>query len=353
MKKVRQNPSLLALFEKRIEGDDSLLELARFYFKRAGLGAEYYVDAPAVLEKLFKFRPGPETVVMVHLSRQIDLLKASSVEFIMEMATKFAGRILGLVVHDQAEIISHRDDYQKALQEINYKLKGIQKGPYLFIEYAVGMKIDFFIDLFETIRDLEYISACIDIGHVGLHQTRLLYAGKFAHEDICALSPFEPRLVDVIEDVDRAVKSALPLVLQIITAFGGFNKPVHIHLHDGHPLSSSPFGISDHIGFFNDIEIPFEYNGRRVMQTMFGRRGLARIITQALVAIGPEKLSFTLEIHPNDDRLALAGAAHLFQHWEDTSNAEKMNSWLADLVKYHAFILEILDSYFNKYQGGS
>ncbi len=337
-----QKPCLLALFEKRIEGDDALLELARYYFKKAGLGAEYYVDAPAALEQLLKFRPGPETVVMVHLSRQIDLLKASNVEFVIEMATNFAGRILGLVVHDQTEIITHSEDFKKALQDIDSRLKGIREGPYLFIEYAVGMKINFFVDLFKSIRDLEYISACIDIGHIGLQQTRLLYSGKFAHEDVCALSPHDPRLVEVIDDVDRAVSSALPLVLQVLTAFGGFNKPVHIHLHDGHPLSASPFGVSDHIGFFNNIEIPFEYNGRRALPTMYGKNGLARIITQALADIGPKRLSFTLEIHPNDGRLALADTAYMFQHWEDTTNAEKMNNWLADLVKCQAFVIEVL-----------
>jgi hypothetical protein len=37
-------PPLLALFQKRIDGDDALLHLAGVRFKEAGLGTEFYAD---------------------------------------------------------------------------------------------------------------------------------------------------------------------------------------------------------------------------------------------------------------------------------------------------------------------
>jgi len=36
----------LGLFDKRIEGDDRLLELARLRFRQAGLGAELHAGSP-------------------------------------------------------------------------------------------------------------------------------------------------------------------------------------------------------------------------------------------------------------------------------------------------------------------
>ena len=186
---IHGTPHFLGLFEKRVEGDDSLLELARYYFKKAGLGTEFYVDSPAALTHLLTFKPATETVVMIHLAREIDLLNESDIEFIIHMARQFSERILGLVIHDRKEMCTRRGDYLKVLQKLNARLGEMPGRPFLFIEYAAGLNINFFIDLFETIRDLDHISACIDIGHIGLQQTRLIYSGEFINEDVCALSP--------------------------------------------------------------------------------------------------------------------------------------------------------------------
>jgi hypothetical protein len=136
-------------------------------------------------------------------------------------------------------------------------------------------------------------------------------------------------------DVDRAVKTALPTVLELIETLGSYRKPVHFHLHDGHPLSRfSPFGVSDHLSFFAEIPIGFDHNGRRAGQLMFGPAGLRKIAEVAVVSIGRERVSFTLEIHPTFERLTLGDdALALFRNWADKTNAEKMNHWLEQLVR--------------------
>jgi len=67
-------PHLLALFQKRIEGDDALLELARLRFFKAGLGAEIYATNPDELQWLLRFKPNNSVPVVVHLPRKINLL---------------------------------------------------------------------------------------------------------------------------------------------------------------------------------------------------------------------------------------------------------------------------------------
>ena len=41
----------LGLFEKRIEGDDALMELARLRFQQAKMGAEMHAATPEQLER--------------------------------------------------------------------------------------------------------------------------------------------------------------------------------------------------------------------------------------------------------------------------------------------------------------
>jgi len=110
-------------------------------------------------------------------------------------------------------------------------------------------------------------------------------------------------------------------------------------LHDAHPLSTfSPFGVSDHLSFLAEIPIRFDYHGRRSVPPMFGPAGLGRIVAKAIEAVGG--VSFTLEIHPTAERLALGDAAALFGHWQDKTNAEQMNHWLSVLGRNHALLLE-------------
>jgi len=333
----------LGLFEKRIDGDDCLLELARRRFHQAGMGAEMHAGTPDQLNGLMKFRPSEEAPVVVHLPRDFQLADARSQWRILDFAARFAGRVHGLVCHDHTDMAWRREDSLGAAREMDSRLAKIDRCPTLFIEYAVGLEPDTFARFFSSIRDLTRVSACIDIGHVGIRQARAAYSEIHPGQDICALKTQDALLPQSMADVEAAVNAAAAKVLELVDRIGALGKPVHFHLHDAHPLSTfSPFGVSDHLSFLTEIPLRFEYRGRRSVPLMFGPAGLGRIVAKALAGIGP--VSFTLEIHPTADRLALDDAASLFGHWQDKTNAEQMNHWLSVLARNHALLRESINA---------
>ena len=336
---VPRVPPVLGLFQKRFEGDDALLELARRRFEQAGLGAEMYASTPEELEWMLRFRPAVDAPLVAHLPRGINLLNESGRALIAEFAARFAGRVHGLVMHDQPALAAQPEDYLRAARELGARLERIKGSPWLFIEYAEGLDPEVFAHFFGEVRELQRVSAAIDSGHVGIRQARHAYAPLHPGEDVCALKPSHPKLPAVIRDVETSVRSALPAVLQLIETVARFGKPVHFHLHDGHPASTfSPFGVSDHLSFLAEIPIPFAHEGRRALPTMFGPDGLKQIAQTAVRALGTDRVSFTLEIHPTGEQLPLNEAAELFSHWRDRTNAEKMNHWL-DVLARHAVLL--------------
>jgi hypothetical protein len=337
---TRQEVMTLGLFEKRIEGDDCLMELARRRFREAGMGGEMHSATPEALDSLMKFRPSEDTPIVLHLPRDIDLKDARSRSRIADFSTRFAGRVYGMVLHDHAAMAGQAEHYVEAAWDMESVLGKIRGCPVLFIEYAAGLDPGDFARFFARIRDLDWVSACIDIGHVGIRQARAAYARSQGGEDICALKSRPLRLRQVMADVENAVRSGADAVMDLIDAIGELKKPVHFHLHDGHPLSDiSPFGVSDHLGFLATIPLGFEYQNRRAVAPMFGPEGLAKVVSRAFKAVGPRGLSFTLEIHPTGERLALEGdATPLFAHWTDKTNAERMNHWLWVLVQNHCLL---------------
>ncbi|MDA8083232.1 MAG: alpha-amylase family glycosyl hydrolase [Nitrospiraceae bacterium] len=339
-----EGPAVLALFQKRIEGDDALLQLAALRFREAGLGTEYYAESPGELEWLLNFRPAPDTLAVVHLRRGLDLLDRPHRMQILDFAREFNGRLYGMVVHDQSEITTRPDEYLAALHDIGAGLKEMgESAPFLFIEYAVGLDPEAYIGLFRSMRDIEQVSACIDTGHLGLWQVRATYSRKHQGKDVCSLSSEDPSLPDLVEDVQEAVGSGMDTVLRVIAEIGGIGKPLHFHLHDGHPLSRmSEIGVSDHLSFYEKIPIPFEFGGRGYLNPMFGTAGLARIVKEALKVLPSGKLSFSLEIHPKAGRLFLGNAADLFSHWADKGNAERMNFWLSVLRRNREALMRVL-----------
>jgi hypothetical protein len=325
------------LFEKRIEGDDRLMDLARLRFQQSGLGAEMHGGSPEQLEQQLQFRPAPEAPVVAHLPRELNLAEAQGRRRIAEFASRLAGRVCGLVLHDHPDVAARHRVYLRGAQEMAARLEEIQGGPMLFIEYAAGLEPGVFARFFKEIRDLGRISACIDTGHVGIWQARRTWSQTHPGEDICSLKSQPPGLLQAMPEVAASVQSALPAVLHLIGVLGSLGKAVHFHLHDGHPLSTfSPFGVSDHLSFLAEIPLPFEYHGRRFAPLMFGPSGLRRMVAKALGCIAPAPASFTLEIHPTFERLPLGDAAPLFAAWADKTNAEMMNHWLWTLSRNHS-----------------
>lgn len=335
----------LGLFEKRLEGDDALMQLARLRFQQAGLGAEMHADAPETLEPLLRFRPSEQAAVVVHLPRHFSLRQESTGSRIVQFASRFSGRINGLVLHDEAEMGRRPGDFRRAAQNLDSLLQPFDRCPTVFLEYAAGLAPEAFCEFFSSIRELSRISACVDVGHVGIRQLRAAFAAAHPGEDLCAMKTQPAKQQAAIAAVDSAVATALPGVLEVIDHLGTIGKPIHFHLHDGHPFSRfSPFGVSDHLSFLAEIPVAFEHLGRRFLLPMFGPAGLKKIVAEAVHAIGSGRVSFTLEIHPTDGRLALDdAAAPLFLHWRDKTNAEKMNHWLSVLTRNQALVLSAIN----------
>jgi hypothetical protein len=342
---VFESPLTYGLFAKRIEGDDALLALAQLRFRQIGMGVEMSAGTLEQLEWLMQFRPSNELPVAVHLPRELNLIDAGARQRIFDFAAQFEGRVQGMIVHDHLDLVDRPQDYLRAAADMNTRLGGIQRAPVLFVEYAAGVEPEAFARFFSTIRDLDRLSACIDIGHVGIRQARKEYAVLHPGEDIRALKSQPPELASRMSEVERAVKSALPVVLSLAETVAALGKPLHLHLHDGHPMARfSPFGISDHLSFLTEVPLEFKFRGRSSVPLMFGRAGLTQIVACVLRAAGGAPVSFTLEIHPVDGRLALGEAGALFSHWQDKTNAEKMNHWLRTLGDNHALLRQAIDS---------
>ena len=328
-----------ALFQQRVDGDDALLKLAGLRFAQMGAAAEVYAHTPDQLEYVLQFVPS-HALPVVHLSRGINVLHRQDRAVVREFADRFAGRVAGLVVHDKREMAAQTDHLLAAMRELNARLCERPDGPLVFLEYAAGLDRGWFVEVAERLQAAERVSCCIDVGHIGLRQA----AARFGHNhpglNLKKLSPVDDRLPDLVADVQDAVGSALPHVLDVTRSLARLGKHLHFHLHDGHPLVP---GLRDHFSFLTRLPIPFSYQGRRSLKMMYGPGGLASIVSAAIEACPPQGASFTLEVHQVEGRLPLADAAWLFPHWQDTTNAERMNYWLSVLSENALLISQHAD----------
>lgn len=339
------SPRIFWILQKRIAGDDALLALARSRIEQAGAGAEFYAGTLEELQWLLQFRPRSQAPVIVHLTHDINLLDKDSRRLIIDFASLAAWeKIHGLVLHDHHKMTGLFSEYTQALKKINAALEDIPGSPYLFLEYAAMLAPHFYCEVLKSVQSLSRISACIDIGHLGIRQTYENFRKRHKKIDVLSLTASDPRVPGFASDIEEATRSALPMTIEVIQTLGRLGKPLHFHLHDGHPLSTfSPFGFSDHISFFEEIPIPFLHNGKAMLAPMFGASGLKAVVTEALRALRPDQLTFTLEIHPPPGYLHLSDVAHMFEHWYDKTNAEQMNYWLMILLQHHNFLRSIME----------
>jgi hypothetical protein len=327
------------LFQRRVAGDDALLELAALRFAQVGLAAEVYADTPDQLEHVLRFVPPHQSMPMVHLNRGVNVLREHGRAVVGEFADRFAGRIAGLVVHDKHEMGERTDLLLSAMRELDARLSERPGGPLVFLEYAAGLEPGWFVEVAERLRDAERVSCCVDVGHIGIRQASARFGRSHPGLSLRSLSPEDGRLADLVAVVQEAVESAVRDVLDVIRSIGSVGKHVHFHLHDGHPLIE---GLPDHFTFLTRLPIPFSYEGRQSLSMMYGPGGLASIVSAATGACRPEAVSFTLEIHQVEGRLPLADASRLFARWRDTTNAERMNYWLSVLGENALLISEYL-----------
>src|SRR5438067_5808491 len=113
------SPGVHALFQRRVDGDDALFELARLRFEQFGLGAEVYAGSPAELEHALAFVPPDSGPPMVHLSRGTDLLHPPDREAVTALARRFGGRVSGFVVHDRLDMPARLGEFRAATAHLS------------------------------------------------------------------------------------------------------------------------------------------------------------------------------------------------------------------------------------------
>jgi hypothetical protein len=330
--------ALHALFQRRVPGDDALLELARLRFEQSGLAAEVHAESAVELEHVLGFVPAGSRLPTVHLSRRIDLLHAADHAAVTALVRQFGDRVSGFVVHDRPDMPARLDEFRAAAADVSRAL--VDVGPArLFVEYAAGSELAQFTALGVALDGIPRVGLCIDTGHVGIRESRREFRRlrPDLNVDLAGLTADDPRLPRVVDDVQSAVAAGLPAVLKLTAALAEQGTPTHYHLHDGHPLIR---GLSDHFGFQNRLPIQFAHRGMRSLDPLYGVSGLAAILA-ATQAFDPGHVSLCLEIHQVEARLPLADAAGIFGHWRDLTNAERMNAWLAVLAE-HAVLVSAL-----------
>jgi hypothetical protein len=325
-----------ALFHQRFTGDDALLELARLRFAQAGLAAEAYADTPDQLDRVLGYVPPHPRLPTVHLNRGLNMLREGDRDVVEQFASHFAGRLSGLVVHDQADMAAQTGSLLAALRQLDTRLAQWPNAPRVFVEYAAGHEPGWFVEMAEQIKDIDRVSCCIDVGHVGIRQAAARFSRDHPGLSLRSLRPDDERLPGLVADVQDAVADVLQDVLDMTRSIGRLGKHLHFHLHDAHPLIE---GLADHFTFLMRLPIPFSHEGRQSLAMMYGPAGLAAVVEAATDACGLDLLSFTLEIHQVEGRLPLGDAAGLFSRWMDTANAERMNNWLSVMAQ-NALLLD-------------
>jgi hypothetical protein len=272
--------------------------------------------------------PAGADLPTVHLDRGLDLLAAQDRDRVAAFVRHFDGRVAGFVVHDTGPMAERTDELVAALQRFDSEVTGC--GPTVFLEYAAGHDPAWFADLGARLADVAAVSLCVDIGHVGIRQAHRAFASSHPNVAFRRLHADGDLLACHIDGVQRAVATALPTVLRLTRQLAEVRKPVHFHLHDGHPLIA---GLSDHVSFLTRVPVPFAHQRRRAVGTMYGPDGLRTIVDTAVAAAPTSPPSFTFEIHQTDGRRPLDAAADLFAHWTDLTGAEWTNHWLAVLAE--------------------
>lgn len=333
-------PRLHAIFHRLVPGDDALLRLAQARFRAAGLLPEFNPGSADEMGRLLAVRPSDERFA-IHLPRSLKITDAKGRDKVLDFAARFSADASAMVVHDQPEVQTRYDDYLAAVRDLDRRLQEQGDGPTVYIEYAVGLPMAAFIAAFEALRDCRRVSACIDISHVGIRQCQFAYEARHPGADVCRLKWNDPALRERIADVQAACATANAVTVEVVAAVARLGKPMHFHLHDGHPASTfSQFGVSDHLSFFGQIPLPFEHGGARHLPLIHGQLGLKRILDAALAHLPPEQLSLTVEVHPAEGRLDLGEHAPLFAHWKDRTNAERMNAYVDDLLRCARLVRE-------------
>lgn len=337
-------PAIRGLFQKHVTGDDAILRLAQLRFAESGMAAELYADTPQQLERELQFLPHHPALPVVHLNRNVNLLHEDGRSLVEAFIRQFSGRLLGLVIHDRPEMAVQIQEVVSAMKKVAGELPG---SPAVFLEYAAGMDPERFVELAQRLAGICNAGICIDIGHIGIRESRRRLADISPGLDFDILCREADRAPELISDVRDATRSSLQIVLDMIQAVGAIGNPLHFHLHDGHPLIP---GLADHFSFLPPLPIPSIWEGHLSLEPMYGLSGLSKVLATIAANCAPDRCSITLEVHQSEGRLPLGDAEKLFAHWEDLTNAERMNYWLSVLADNYVIATTILGSIYRQPQ---
>ncbi len=327
-------PVINGLLNYHIKGDEALLYLGCSRYTQAGFGVELHPGTPAHMQEILKFIPEGSSST-AHLPYSV-VLDHDDTEKICDFAAAGGNLIRGYILHDTAYYRENSEAGLDLIRLLSRKLEGKTSGV-VFLEYAAGLPFELYYAIAEKISNLSNIGICIDIGHIAIKAIGIELSKVLPAQDLRTLKPGADLNYDKYKLVAQAVEAGRKFALEFIEQLTGIGNYVHFHLHDGHPLSTfSPYGVRDHIPFF--WEIPTYLSEVGAVGGLYGVAGLRRILSLALANIAAEKLSLTLEIHPQPGLKELtAENLGYFSEWQDLINAKAMNFWM-DLVIQNCMI---------------
>ena len=96
--------------------------MAALRFRQEGLAAELYADTPEQLDRVLPYVPPHPRLPTVHLNRGLNMLRDRDRDVVEEFAGRFAGRLSGLVVHDQPKMGGQTENLVTALRDLDRRL---------------------------------------------------------------------------------------------------------------------------------------------------------------------------------------------------------------------------------------
>ena len=160
----------------------------------------------------------------VHLNRGLNMLRDRDRDVVEAFAGRFAGRLSGLVVHDQPEMGEQTENLVTALQELDRRLARWPVRPGYSWSMRPGLEPGWFVELAGRLKDADRISCCLDIGHIGVRQAHARFAREHPGLSLQSLSPADERLPGLVHDVQDAVLAAPQDIVAMTRSIGQLGK---------------------------------------------------------------------------------------------------------------------------------
>lgn len=334
-------PEVFGILHRHFPGDQALLQLAQAQLECAGMGAEVYPGTVDEALAEWPYVPSGLPRHVVHLPRNWDIFSSSDRGFILAFAHALAGRVRGLVFHDQPDWAKRSAELIVELGELNERLQLVAGQPMLYLEYAAGLDPGTYASIVERMAPLNRISACIDTGHVTIFVANRWMAARHPDLPLAPLDPLDVGVASIAADLAAAGQQATDELVAVVDRIARLGKPVHFHLHDGHLLSRlSRYGVRDHLPFGTRIPVSPAASPDGTLSTFLGTEGLGRVLAAARAELSAADVSLTLEIHPHLQlmRKPLGPLGSLFSHWADLANAELTHAWLDQVTEQAALV---------------